>query len=235
MRSATNSREGKSNGEANNDFPESEEPDSIVRRLPESIIDRLRDVTTTDRSRALFSVIKKLIEQLRSRRSGNRAHHPSKSERCRLEIRWSERSQHRNRQSSRKTAAGRKLSGKAAKFDQPVNADDMASEIARSQRELDQLVNYFNRRYSVVNEAGKVSVFEWRLDPVLKRDVLDRISHSDFRRLYENDRLRVFTKDGPKIISTTKNRAEWWLTHPPVDNILTVSPSTPRGGRRRDT
>ena len=90
----------------------------------------------------------------------------------------------------------------------------MASEIARSQRELDQLVNYFNRRYSVVNEAGKVWVFEWRLDPVLKRDVLDRISHSDFRRLYENDRLRVFTKDGPKIISTTKNRAEWWLTHP---------------------
>jgi hypothetical protein len=112
-----------------------------------------------------------------------------------------------------KTAAGRKMSGKAAKFDKTVAATDVAAEIARSQQALEQLIGDFNRRYSVVNEAGKVWVFEWRLDPVLKREVLDRISHADFRRLYENDRLQVFSADGSKLISTTKTRAEWWLTH----------------------
>ena len=112
-----------------------------------------------------------------------------------------------------KTAAGRKIRGKATKFDQAVASTDIAAEIARSKQALEQLIGDFNRRYSVVNEAGKVWVFEWRLDPVLGREVLDRISHADFRRLYENDRLQIFSASGPITTSTTKTRAEWWLTH----------------------
>jgi hypothetical protein len=83
----------------------------------------------------------------------------------------------------------------------------------RSQRLLAEVIASFNERYAVVNEAGKVWVFEWRLDPVLDREVLDRISHADFRRLYENDPLEVLSVEGSKTISETRTRADWWLTH----------------------
>jgi hypothetical protein len=71
---------------------------------------------------------------------------------------------------------------------------------------LDEL----NHRYSVVNEAGKVWVFEWRLDPALGRQVLDRFSFADFRRLYENERIEVVL--GKKIVS--KSIADVWLASP---------------------
>jgi hypothetical protein len=203
---------GKANGKAN-DYPQDgEELDSILGRLPEWVIDRLKDAGAADRSRALFSVIRKLIELdlddatiervIRAYPGGIGSKYVGRSD-LGAEI----------ARVRSKTAAGRKMRDKAANFDQAVASTDITAEITHRQQALDQLVGDFNRRYSVVNEAGKVLVFEWRLDPVLGRGVLDRISHADFRRLYENDRLQIFTAGGPKIISTIKTRAEWWLTH----------------------
>jgi hypothetical protein len=53
-------------------------------------------------------------------------------------------------------------------------------------------------------------VFEPRTEPVLKRQVLDRISFADFKKMFQNDRLTVTTGDKP----ITKTTAEWWLNHP---------------------
>jgi hypothetical protein len=53
-------------------------------------------------------------------------------------------------------------------------------------------------------------VFEWRPDPVLKRDVLDRISFADFRRMYQNRRITIALPDGKNI---TKTFADCWLEH----------------------
>jgi hypothetical protein len=203
---------GKANGKANDHPQDGEELDGILGRLPGWVIDRLNDDRAADRSRALFSVIRKLIELdlddatikriIGAYPGGIGSKYVGRSD-LGAEI----------ARVRSKTAANRKMRGKTAKFDQAGAATDIAAEIARSQQALEQLVGDLNRRYSVVNEAGKVWVFEWRLDPVLGREVLDRISHADFRRLYENDRLQVFTAGGPKIIPKTKTRAEWWLTH----------------------
>jgi hypothetical protein len=94
-----------------------------------------------------------------------------------------------------------------------ASLDDLA-EAANGQTVLDQLIDDFNNRYAVVNEAGKVWIFQWRLDPVLDRGVLDHIAHRDFKLMYENDLLTVITIDEdnkPKPI--TKSKAAWWLAH----------------------
>jgi hypothetical protein len=76
---------------------------------------------------------------------------------------------------------------------------------------LFELMADFNQRYAVVNEAGKVWVFEWRADPVMKRAVLDHISFADFRRMYQNRRLTITAPRGKGI---TKTVADCWLEHP---------------------
>lgn len=68
-----------------------------------------------------------------------------------------------------------------------------------------------NERYTVVNEAGKVVAVQWRLDPVLEREVLDRIAFDDFKRMFLNRSIEVVTKNG-EIESV--NLATWWLRHP---------------------
>lgn len=95
---------------------------------------------------------------------------------------------------------------------------------AAGQRELHRLwertseaeaqLKALNKRYAVVNEAGKVVVVEWRRDPTLDREVLDRISFDDFRRLYLNRSIIIPTKnkDG-KDETVTLNLGQWWLCH----------------------
>src|SRR5262249_4865819 len=132
-------------------------------------------------------------------RSRHRAHHPRLSGRHRLKIRGRGDLGAEITRIRAKTAPGRKARGKAAKFDDEVTQADLDAERARTQQAAEQLIAEFNARYAVVNEAGKVWIFEWRLDPVLKREVLDRFSHADFRRLYENRRIDVVTDK--KILS----------------------------------
>jgi hypothetical protein len=85
-----------------------------------------------------------------------------------------------------------------------------AQSAARSLSELQALVAGFNVNYAVVNEAGKVMVFEQIRDPLLERNVLVRTSFADFRKLYQNTQLTIVTPKGKKI---TKSHADWWLDH----------------------
>jgi hypothetical protein len=78
-----------------------------------------------------------------------------------------------------------------------------------------QTFDYLNNRYFVLNEAGKVSVGEFRLDGTFKtrREVLDRISFADFRNFYLNRYIKTgaVDKDGN---DQSENLAQWWLRHP---------------------
>jgi hypothetical protein len=86
-----------------------------------------------------------------------------------------------------------------------------------SQAALADLITHFNAQYAIVNESGKAWVFQWRRDPALKREVLERIKPHDFRVMYENQRLSVFMDGAPKAKGgeqVTKSVADWWLEHP---------------------
>ena len=74
-----------------------------------------------------------------------------------------------------------------------------------------------NSRYFVLSEAGQVWVGEWRSDHTFKtrREVLDRFTFADFRKLYLNRSIKidleVDANGNPKI--KQRNLAEWWLRH----------------------
>jgi len=190
--------------------PTDENLDNILLRLPQWVVDRLNDPSAADRSKALFSVIKKLIELdlddpaiegiIRAHPGGIGSKYIGRSDLGAEIVRIRS-----------KTASGRKARGKPAKCDDVVTEADLEVARDRIRKAVVQQIADFNQRYSVVNEAGKVWIFEWRLDPVLKREVLDRISHADFRRLYENRWIDVLTAD-KKIVN--KNVADLWLAAP---------------------
>jgi hypothetical protein len=182
--------------------------EAAVALLPQWVIDRLNDPRAAERS-TLFSVIKKLIELDHDNATIERLIRAYPSA---IGAKYAGRSDLADEiaRVRSKTAAGPKLRGKATKFDDELTAADLAAERARTQKTVEPLIADFNRRYSVVNEAGKVWVFEWREDPVMHREVLDRISHADFRRLYENRRIDVVL--GKAIVS--KSVADLWLAHP---------------------
>jgi hypothetical protein len=82
------------------------------------------------------------------------------------------------------------------------------------QAPLDALIKRFNELYAVVNEAGKVVVFEQVLDPSVNRYRIDRFTFADFKKLYQNEPLTVtFVGADNKPKSITKTAAEWWLNH----------------------
>jgi Family of unknown function (DUF5906)/RepB DNA-primase from phage plasmid len=183
--------------------------EAILARLPQWIIDRLKDPNAADRSKALFSVINGSIRLdladatiesiIRAYPGGSGSKYAGRSDLA-AEI----------GRIRTKTAPGRRLRGKPAKYDEEISEADLNTERDGTEKAVEQKIAEFNARYAVVNEAGKCWIFEWRNDPVLKRKVLDRISHADFRRLYENQRTDIVI-DG-RIVS--KSLADLWLAHP---------------------
>jgi hypothetical protein len=93
-----------------------------------------------------------------------------------------------------------------------------AEQIARKRQKrgdnpLAEVIARFNRRYAVVNEAGKAVVYERRLDPVLERQVLVRIEFEALRKFYMNKQLTITVLQSPrKPRQVTKSEAEWWLS-----------------------
>jgi hypothetical protein len=82
------------------------------------------------------------------------------------------------------------------------------AERAEGRDEIATLVERFNARYAVVNEAGKAMVYERVKDPILGRFVIVRITFEDLRKLYMNQTLFV-TSNGGKPVGKTV--ADWWL------------------------
>lgn len=78
------------------------------------------------------------------------------------------------------------------------------------QDELGKLIAEFNARYAVVNESGKVVVYERVLDLSLRRHKIDRIAFADLKRLYSNRWISVPNRHGG---ATAKTAADWWLGH----------------------
>ena len=74
------------------------------------------------------------------------------------------------------------------------------------------IVSEFNARYSVVNEAGKAVVYAPRHDPLVNRQLFDRLAFEDLRKLYCNRRICVGMDDkGRQVI---RGAAEVWLKSP---------------------
>lgn len=79
-----------------------------------------------------------------------------------------------------------------------------------------RLVDEFNGTFAVVNDGGKIVVMRRRRDPVMERDVFERIEFADFRKMFANRTL-----DGDEV-------AKLWLGHPDRNQYLegiTFAPS----------
>ena len=78
---------------------------------------------------------------------------------------------------------------------------------------LDELIDYLNSRFAVVNEAGKMLVYESVMDPILQRHVLVRIKFDDFKKMFLN-RMHSETRTvNGKPVTQTQTWANWWLPH----------------------
>jgi 5S rRNA maturation endonuclease (ribonuclease M5) len=76
----------------------------------------------------------------------------------------------------------------------------------------DDVLEAFNPKYAVVNESGKVVVYNPKRDEQLKRDTIERIQFEDFRRMFMNQKVEVgVSKKGNPIYS---NIGDVWLEHP---------------------
>src|SRR5271163_4611637 len=99
-----------------------------------------------------------------------------------------------------------------------ITKENVDAERARRLAALADLIERFNAQYAVVNEAGKVWVFESVDDPMLERKVLVRISFADFKKMYQNTSLTVLkVKKGKtgseEVTEVSQSQAEWWLNH----------------------
>ena len=74
---------------------------------------------------------------------------------------------------------------------------------------LDDIIDEFNTKYAVVNEAGQAIVYQRVVDPILERSVLFRISFADLKKFYQNRPITIEVGNR----SITKSAAEWWLGH----------------------
>jgi uncharacterized protein DUF5906 len=93
-------------------------------------------------------------------------------------------------------------------------AEAILSEVIDAQpphlrHSLDDIIDEFNAKYAVVNEAGQAIICQRIIDPILKRPVLVRISFTDLKKFYQNRPITI--EAGTRSI--TKSAAEWWLGH----------------------
>jgi hypothetical protein len=81
------------------------------------------------------------------------------------------------------------------------------------------LVEEFNKKYLVVNEAGKVVILQPTYDAIHQRTYYNRMAFADFHRLYLNRLVEAgikLTKKGKDEIEETqyKTASDVWISHP---------------------
>jgi hypothetical protein len=69
-----------------------------------------------------------------------------------------------------------------------------------------------NKKYAMVNEAGKAVIFQSGFDPILKRSRIDRLSTRDLQTLYMNEKIQAGVDDNNRPVFKTV--ANIWLNHP---------------------
>lgn len=89
-----------------------------------------------------------------------------------------------------------------------VGVDDPAAQFTAVDEDDDKpdWVTEMNKRYCVVNDHGKTLVFMPTYSKPLNREVLERTTFEDLKKMYLNDTIG----EGKKIVT----RAEAWLSHP---------------------
>ncbi len=100
-------------------------------------------------------------------------------------------------------------------FTPPPEMDDpgyiQAVEQSLSFDPIDALMAEFNRRYMVVNEAGKAILYAPAYDPVLKRRYHNRMEFADLQKLHLNRTVRNgVDKKGEPVFNQV---AQVWLRH----------------------
>jgi hypothetical protein len=90
-----------------------------------------------------------------------------------------------------------------------------------------EIVQHFNQRYFVVNEEGRVLVYEPSVDETIGRRCYRRLTFEDLKRLWLN-RSKIVGKDkkGKDIVRTF---ADIWLSHPERKTYNDIV-FDPRGG-----
>lgn len=76
--------------------------------------------------------------------------------------------------------------------------------------EVADLLRKFNRKYMVVNEAGKLLVYEPALDPVLKRRYYLTYSFEDFQKMHMNQFAPMLDRCG-RLVREAAGKV--WLSH----------------------
>jgi hypothetical protein len=75
----------------------------------------------------------------------------------------------------------------------------------------EDVLRVFNKKYAVVNEAGKVVIYCPKRDDQLKRNTIERILFEDFRRMFMNQRIQLgLSKKGNPIY---RDVGTVWLEH----------------------
>jgi hypothetical protein len=92
----------------------------------------------------------------------------------------------------------------------PRRLPDMSEE-ARIAKQKAELLEEFNKRYMVVNDAGRVVVFQPVHDDVLNRTLYMRLSFDDFNRLYSNRHVPVLINQKGETVYDTAGKV--WLGH----------------------
>jgi hypothetical protein len=91
-------------------------------------------------------------------------------------------------------------------IDDPRYHEALEADAASSLDPVAALVREFNDRYFVVNEAGKIFVYEPAHDKALNRRYHIKLAFADFEKLY----LNRIVKDGERF----RPAAKVWLRHP---------------------
>jgi hypothetical protein len=93
---------------------------------------------------------------------------------------------------------------------QPAQEAAAASDGADTDA-IDAVIDRFNNKFLMVNEAGKAIIYQPGYDSVLKRRRFDRLSTRDLQTLYLNRRVQVGADDKNRPIYKTE--ADIWLRH----------------------
>jgi hypothetical protein len=107
-----------------------------------------------------------------------------------------------------------KANGSTGQNGQKTPGDDRKTGAGAPPDRIDgpeDVLRVFNRKYAVVNEAGKVVIYCPKRDDQLKRDTIERILFEDFRRMFMNQRIEVgISRKGNPIWSDISTV---WLEH----------------------
>lgn len=95
----------------------------------------------------------------------------------------------------------------------PESAYDDMDDSPPHLRAIGKVIERFNKKYALVNEDGKVVIFQFGFDDLMKRKRIDRLSTQDFNTLYMNEKILVHPhpKDPEKDKYSTTSRV--WLTN----------------------